>query len=154
MNTYCRPIGVTSTLWMAGLAIALLGGCGGEPDAPDTRPARTSVGGVVTYNGSPVEGATVTFRPTGTGGRGANGRTDATGAFSMGTFEATDGVVPGEYSVVVVKYEAAAAGAQVSEEDPNYEQPPDVEDAPGAARAADALPLSCGWPAAAGDDHS
>jgi len=58
---------------------------------------------VVTYNGEPVEGATVTFMATSEGGRGAMGTTDASGKYSLFTFVAGDGAIPGSYAVKISK---------------------------------------------------
>ncbi|MDO4585881.1 MAG: carboxypeptidase-like regulatory domain-containing protein [Planctomycetia bacterium] len=61
--------------------------------------------GVVTHNGTPVEGALVTFGPkTATGeAAGATGITDAQGKFKMMTLDPGDGVYPGEYFITVSK---------------------------------------------------
>ncbi|QDU36293.1 hypothetical protein Mal4_05770 [Maioricimonas rarisocia] len=108
-------------------AITMLAvGCTGS-DPADDRPDRTPVSGVVTYNGSPVEGALVTFTPTDLNGSGANGRTDADGKFEMGTYESADGVRPGSYQVTVTKIPVTVA-EQPSEDDPNYD--PDAGTAP------------------------
>ena len=107
--------------------VASLHGCGGPED---TRPARNSVSGMVTYQGNPVEGAVIVFRPAGSEGQTANGRTDATGAFKMGTFEGTDGVVPGEYGVMITKLEATSTSQALPEDDPNYDPNPKEEAPP------------------------
>ncbi|WP_339733864.1 carboxypeptidase-like regulatory domain-containing protein [uncultured Gimesia sp.] len=107
--------------------IASLLGCGG---AEDTRPVRNSVFGTVTYQGTPVEGAVITFRPAGPEGQTANGRTDETGTFQMGTFEGSDGVVPGEYTVMITKLEAASSSQALPEDDPNYDPNPKAEAPP------------------------
>lgn len=88
------------------LAVSLVVGCSG-PSLPTTAPA----GGVVTYRGAPVEGATVVF------GRGdrdlargevAIGRTDAQGRFALSTHvsgkAAAKGAVPGDYRVTLSKH--------------------------------------------------
>jgi hypothetical protein len=67
------------------------------------------VHGTVTFNGKPVEGATVTFVPK----EGATGEpkpqaataiTDSNGRYAIGTFASGDGAIPGEYLVKVTKY--------------------------------------------------
>lgn len=102
-------------------AIMSLQGCGG---AEDTRPKRNTVSGVVTYQGAPVENAIVVFRPADSNGQTANGRTDATGAFEMGTFEGTDGVVAGMYDVMISKMESTGPSQALPEDDPNYDPNP------------------------------
>lgn len=101
------------------LVIQIVGCGGGEP--ADDRPDRTPVSGKVTYNGTPVEGAMVTFKPAAADGRGATGRTDAEGNYSLGTFEGGDGAIPGSYSVTITKIKVEAASVTVSEDDPNYD---------------------------------
>jgi hypothetical protein len=74
------------------LLAAALVGCGGS---------RTSaVVGVVLLDGKPLEGAAIQFVPQGTG-RDATGETDKNGEFTMSTYEPRDGVVPGDYKVVI-----------------------------------------------------
>ena len=71
-------------------------GCGGQG-----RPVK--VEGVVTLDGHPLPGATVTFAPDPPeSGRAASGRTDADGSFRLTTFQSDDGALPGEYKVIVV----------------------------------------------------
>jgi hypothetical protein len=83
---------------MLPLAVGLLLtiGCGG-PDRPVTYPAT----GTVLFQGEPVEGATVRFIPT--DGRPASGQTDASGRFTLSTYEPDDGAVAGEHTVLVSK---------------------------------------------------
>lgn len=57
--------------------------------------------GVLTFQGKPLEGFTVTFMPV-TGGRPASGITDAEGKFVLGTNGANDGAVAGANKVAVV----------------------------------------------------
>lgn len=63
------------------------------------------VTGTVTYKGDPLEGAAVVFfkekAPP------ATGQTDASGTFTLTTFEPNDGAVPGDYVVTVAKMESA-----------------------------------------------
>jgi hypothetical protein len=76
-----------------GLAVALTG-CGAD------RPQTIPVTGRVTLDGRPVEGAVVGFLPKG-GGRPATGTTDASGAFTLTTFDEGDGALPGVHLVTV-----------------------------------------------------
>ena len=102
------------------LVVAALG-CGGGDDSATDRPARTKASGVVTFKGAPVEGATVTLVPNTKDGQGAFGTTDQEGRFVLGTYEAGDGAVPGEYLVTVKKVEQSGSGSQPTPDDPNYD---------------------------------
>lgn len=81
-------------------AVSFVVGCGEGASLTGT----TAATGTVTYKGQPVEGATVIFSPT-VEGRAASGRTDAEGAFELTTLSASDGVMPGTYSVAISKTE-------------------------------------------------
>lgn len=61
--------------------------------------------GVVTFNGAPVEGATVLFAPktVGTEAGSASALTDKNGKFKMTTLDPGDGLFPGDYYVTVSK---------------------------------------------------
>ena len=74
------------------LLAAVLAGCYGSRTSP--------VEGVVLLDGKPLPDASIQFVPQGTG-RDATGQTDKSGAFSMSTYNPKDGVVPGEYKVVI-----------------------------------------------------
>lgn len=66
------------------------------------------VEGVVTYDGAPVEGAHVTFYPSGSGGEAAGGVTDSAGVYKL-TSESGDidkGAIAGTYKVTVRKVES------------------------------------------------
>lgn len=86
-------------LLIVGLSLAGLCGCGSG------RPKTVAVKGTVTYNGDPVEGASVVFFKE--QGAPATGETDADGVFVLTTFERHDGAVPGDYVVTVAKMESA-----------------------------------------------
>lgn len=88
-------------------------GCGETVDVD--RPETAPVTGSVTYNGQPVEGATVTFMAGASGGRGAVGTTDASGKFQLTTFEAGDGAIPGAYKVKIAKTVGGAPTAEGGE---------------------------------------
>jgi hypothetical protein len=65
--------------------------------------------GEVTYNGKPLTRGTVTYIPATSGvGRAANGPIQPDGTFSMTTQTRDDGVMPGEYQIVVYSYEQGA----------------------------------------------
>lgn len=72
--------------------------------------------GVVTMQGTPVDGASVTFYPEGTG-QAAAGTTDAQGKFQLTTLNANDGAKPGTYKVMVSKIQVTGVGANMSQEE-------------------------------------
>ena len=109
------------------ISLFFLQGCGATEDE---LPQRTVVSGVVTFDGEPVEGATITFRPVEENGQTANGRTDEEGQFTMGTFEGTDGVVAGDYTVMISKIKSNAPVEVLPEDDPNYDPDPKPEPPP------------------------
>lgn len=86
-------------------ASALIGlaGCG---------PKYAPVTGVVTLDGKPVEGASVTFLSD-DGKTTAFGNTDASGNFTLSTGEIA-GAIAGNYKVVVVKAPKVVGGAEMS----------------------------------------
>ncbi len=77
-------------------ALLACAGCGsGQAKAVKVR-------GVLTLDGKPLSGATVTFIPSvESSGRMASGRTEADGGFQLTTFRTEDGALPGEYKVTV-----------------------------------------------------
>jgi hypothetical protein len=81
---------------------SLVCGCG------YSRPTRVEATGRVTLGGKPLDGASVTLVPV-HGGRPSFAVTADDGTFSLGTFGATDGVIPGRYRVAVVKQVLRAA---------------------------------------------
>ncbi len=74
-------------------------GCGGKGGL-------VAVRGVVTLDGQPVEGASVTFSPEEDSGKAAGGLTDSEGVFDLTTFSEGDGALPGDYRVTVTKTES------------------------------------------------
>ena len=80
----------------------------GDPNRPKTAP----VAGTVTYKGQAVEGATVMFVSASASGRGAVGKTDASGRFTMTTFASGDGAIPGSYRVAIYKTSVEGAPAE------------------------------------------
>jgi hypothetical protein len=106
------------TLLLAVLTLTICAaGCGSKPQSD--RPATYPVSGTVTMNGEPVTDANVNFQLT-DGSRGASGLTDQQGTFSLTTFVAGDGALPGEYRVAITKFEKPPQGAQVPEDHPDY----------------------------------
>ena len=76
----------------------------------------TNVTGTVTYQGKPVDGATVAFNPEG-GGRAASGRTDASGKFQLTTLNANDGARREIQSRCLKGRKSRAQRAQITAED-------------------------------------
>jgi hypothetical protein len=115
---------------LAAMGVAALvgaAGCAGEGEGASDRPQTVPVTGSVTYNGQPVDGATVTFSPDVpimelASKHGAFGTTDAEGKFTLKTFEDGDGAVPGTYRVSIAKYDRP-----VSAVDPNFNEETDYE---------------------------
>jgi hypothetical protein len=101
---------------VAAVALLAAAGCGGKHTP-------VKVGGKVTLDGKPVEGATVTFYSAAGGdeGRPANGRTDADGVYHLGTMGDEDGALPGEYKVVVAKWGPLKPNLKV----PNFPDTPE-----------------------------
>jgi hypothetical protein len=85
------------------LLLLVVGVCGCGNDA--TRQATVPVTGVVTYNGEPVEGAAVVFGAASGQDRPATGTTDASGRFSLTTYEQGDGAIAGRFTVAISKTE-------------------------------------------------
>lgn len=94
--------------WMAVCLAALaIMGCNQGGSSLDTVP----VSGIVTLDGTPVEGAVVTFSPTSTTGTAASGKTDATGRYQLTTLNPGDGALPGSYNVIISKTEGGTSSA-------------------------------------------
>ncbi len=92
-----------SLSWRFALLALVVGvwGCGNGATRQDTVP----VTGLVTYNGEPVEGATVVFGAASGQDRPATGTTDGSGRFTLTTYERGDGAIAGEFTVAISKTE-------------------------------------------------
>ncbi|MDR1957484.1 MAG: carboxypeptidase-like regulatory domain-containing protein [Planctomycetaceae bacterium] len=95
-------------------------GCGKSGGLGGLVPAK----GVLKFNGQPVEGASVTFHPTGQT-RSASAITDAKGNFTAMTLNLNDGIYPGEYIVTVTKIEQRG---EIREEHPEGSRQPVIHD--------------------------
>lgn len=93
-------------------------GCG------QSGPAVEYVQGVVTLDGAPLDGATVFFSPKGSAGKGAAGKTQSDGSFTLNMQGAKPGAgtAVGDYSVTVSKIEMPEF-PDISEDDPRYGTP-------------------------------
>jgi len=88
------------------LAILVMANCGCGQSSDrwiSARPQTTLASGTITFDGAPLEGAVVVFHPDSPDGIGASAVTDEAGKFELKTFPPECGVVPGEYSVTVMK---------------------------------------------------
>jgi hypothetical protein len=83
-------------LLLVGILVVTGSGCGG---------GLSKVRGIVTLDGKPLGGAGVQFLPIGGHGQPANGITETDGSFHVDTHAPDDGAQPGEYKVVISKYE-------------------------------------------------
>lgn len=123
MNTY-------SSLFAGAVATfcLVISGCGGGAEVPKDRVPTHPVSGVVTLDGKPLEGATVTFHAPPSNGMGkaipsAIGTTDSAGRYKLSTWTKDDGATPSTYTISIVKYEAppaapAATGGEYVPPDP------------------------------------
>ena len=87
-------------------------------------PAVQYVHGLITLDGSPIEGATVSFSPKSPGGIGASGMTQSDGTFTLNAQAAKPGAgtTIGEYAVTVSKVEMPEF-PNISTDDPRYGTP-------------------------------
>jgi hypothetical protein len=116
MNMTLRSTGLG---WLGVIVgISVLIGCG--PSRPETVP----VSGSVTLDGKPVENASVAFFPV-DGGLPARGMTDASGKFTLMTFVAGDGALPGNHRVSVTKSETVTTAPAVEVGGDQMETPTD-----------------------------
>ena len=89
------PKHILEASFVAALLSALIGcGGGGAGTAP--------VSGHVTYKGKPLAKANVSFTPVEGATRAATGLTDSNGYYTLGTFGASDGALPGKYRIAVI----------------------------------------------------
>ena len=92
--------------WFSTLALITLVGCGSSSGFPKTY----KVVGTVKLNGTPIDGAMVTFLSS-EGKKNAVGSTNAKGEFKLSTFGPSDGALPGAYKVTISKIDRPAAPA-------------------------------------------
>jgi len=115
-----------SLFFVFAMAVLVHGvGCG-----PSVKLKTVPVSGTVTYNGQPIEGATVVLVPAVDGsGRPAGGDSGPNGKFtlqtSVGGTQMAPGAIPGEYKVTVSKL-AAAGGAKQIYDPNNPSKPPEL----------------------------
>lgn len=95
--------------WAVGIAVILSAGCGGS---------LVKTEGVVKLDGSPVEGATVTFASE-DGSKSYTGFTDSAGKFVLQSGDKV-GAASGQYKVTVVKTPKVSGLENVKPGDPAY----------------------------------
>lgn len=103
------PVTRTTCRVLICLCTFALAGCGGSD-----RPELATASGIVTLDGEPVEGASVTFVPL-TGGRPGTGITDGAGRYTIKTYSDSPGAIVGDHRVAVMKI--SGPGAFVLQED-------------------------------------
>ena len=89
-----------------GILLTALGCGGGAEDYPDMG----SVSGTVTLGGSPVSGASVSFRPDGAGSRGSAAVTDSDGYYELQYSANREGAKVGAHTVRISTYQEAGPG--------------------------------------------
>lgn len=94
-----RGLGFAFVALIAGMA-----GCASDDGSVAGREPTVSVRGVVSMDGQPLAGVTVLFHSQSVS-RTASGRTDASGRFTLSTFDPGDGAVVGLHKVTVQKVE-------------------------------------------------
>jgi hypothetical protein len=110
------------------LGLLLLAGC-----SSDSKPPTFPVSGTVTLDGKAVEGASILFLSAENPDHSATARSDASGNYQLGTFEAGDGAVEGTYKIKVTKY---SSGPEVSPYDTASTEVIDTEELSGEDAAA------------------
>jgi hypothetical protein len=106
-HAWCGVVGPGIVVrYVAAVATLLAAGCGGGGGV-DPVP----VEGVVTLDGSPLEGATVLFRPA--DGRPSIGTTDAEGRYRLRYTSERTGAVPGRHTVSITMLDEDSAAAAI-----------------------------------------
>ena len=95
-----------ATVLFSGILLTALGCGGGAGDYPDMG----TVSGTVTLGGSPVSGASVSFRPSEAGARGAAAVTDSSGYYELQYSANMEGAKVGEHTVRISTYQEAGPG--------------------------------------------
>ncbi len=106
-----------SCVSLCGMGLLAISGCGGVKTVPVT--------GTVTLDGKTLDGVSIVFVPTEKEGKQANGRTDASGTFTLSSVGADQGALPGSYKVGLSKLKEgpAEAGKAVEGQAPKERRP-------------------------------
>ncbi|MEQ1827503.1 MAG: carboxypeptidase regulatory-like domain-containing protein [Pirellula sp.] len=97
------------------LLAMLLGGCGGASDVG-------TVSGIVTLDGSPLEGASITFLPE--KGRPSSGGTDKNGHYKLSYSNDQSGAILGDCQVTITTAFEGQDGKQMAEKVPKKYRAP------------------------------
>ena len=92
-----------SCVSLCGMGLLANSGCGGVKTVPVT--------GTVTLDGKTLDGVSIVFVPTEQEGKQANGRTDASGTFTLSSVGADQGALPGSSKVGLSKLKEGPAEA-------------------------------------------
>lgn len=97
-----------STFFVVALALFSCGlmGCG------DGHAGRVPVGGTVTVDGTQLVHGSVTFMPTGSQGKAGGCSIGADGRFQITSVKPNDGLIPGEYKVIISGIEPIDGASQ------------------------------------------
>lgn len=115
MRLHPHSFQLLSFLTLGCLVVSALG-CG-QSSGPNVQ----YVHGVITLDGAPIEGATVSFSPEDANGIGASGMTQSDGSFTLNAQAAKPGAgtVAGKYAVTVSKVEMPEF-PNIDTDDPRY----------------------------------
>ncbi|MSR31532.1 MAG: carboxypeptidase regulatory-like domain-containing protein [Gemmataceae bacterium] len=84
---------------VSSLAICALIGCGGGGGSGEIRQATAAAKGKLMIDGKPGDGAMVMFHPADKKSKSASATVDKEGGFQVSTYQAGDGLPPGEYTL-------------------------------------------------------
>ncbi len=102
---------LTNLLGAIACGAVLLAGCGS-----DNKLGTIPIRGAVTYKGKPLTKGIVNYLPAGGGGRAASGPIAPDGTFVLTTQTQHDGVVKGDYQIVIYSYDENPEEPQTREE--------------------------------------
>ncbi len=96
------------------LTTLLVAGCGSHDKWKEGRPKTYFTSGTVTLDGTPVDGAIVTFEPVdAVTGKPGTAVTDKNGYFEVQTFDPGDGLTEGKHKVAIRKSQLVDASGKV-----------------------------------------
>jgi len=98
MKRFYLPKSINSRLICSSVVILFVSGCGGREYPPTYETT-----GLITLDGKPIEGVTVSFLPQ-DGQQPANGKTDTNGQYRLTSFSRNDGAMAGTFAIVMMKF--------------------------------------------------